>query len=149
MAVYREAEHKRADYRRVSKAIIRRRISTINAIRASLGWVATKLAPWKVRSFWRKNLKYSHVFPATISQAWAMATVTYSNAHTAWNNSAAATSGRPSPEADVAKKAAMGSAAIRVALPVVTQRMKAAVEKMLARRCAEASAVGRSIARAV
>lgn len=154
MTVYRRAQIKKkalrgvfsgkfkgqsdADAKRVSASIIRRRVATVGAMKATLGWVATKFAPWKVNKFYRKNLRFSRVTPASVSQAFAEALVKFSNDKPAWVNSAAATSGRPSPSADVQRKAQMAMLAINQALPIVTQRMRAAIEKKLDRAAAQA-----------
>lgn len=151
MSVHRSATKSHADAVRVSKALIRRRLATVNAAKASLGWIATKFAPWKVKAFRHKNMKLSYIYlPIPKSKnPFALAVVNYSNKHRAWVNSSEATSGRPTPEADVAKKASMGERALRMALPTVARRMRDALEKRLAKRCADASATGRSLARAI
>ena len=149
MAVHRNATRSNADARRVSARVIARRAQTVGAMRAVLGWVATRFNPGKVRSFYRKNLKHSYIYPATPAKAVAAALVSFTNNATPWPNSPKSPHGKPSPAADVARKESFGIAALNRAAPEVTNRLVYAANRKLERIAREVSAVGRTIARAV
>jgi hypothetical protein len=143
--IQRKANRNRADARRVSSKIIARRVNTVGGMRAVLGWVATKFNPGKVRSFYRKNLKHSYIYPATPSKAIASAVVSFSNNKSPWPNSPKAPRGRPSPAQDVTQKESFAMAALNKAIPVVTARLVHAANKKLERIARETSGTTRAI----
>lgn len=156
MSVYRKAQIKKkalrgmfsgqfkgqsdADAKRVSSKIISRRVATVNAMRATIGWVATKFNPGKVRSFRHKNMKHSYVYPATPARAVAAAIISFTDKQPQWPNSPKSPHGRPSPTENVSWKERVGIAAINRAAPEVTRRLVYAADKKLARITASVSA---------
>lgn len=140
-----------AEAARVSAGLLKSRLARVGAMRAFLGAAAIRFDPRKYRKggFGRKQYKGIVANKAQPSgvKAFAEAIWKFSNNHAPWSNSSASPKGRPSPSQDVNKKTHILAVALNRAVPVVTARLKHAINKKLERLAKTYSAHGRAITR--